>query len=244
MSIVEKKLAYRDGDTGLEGFFTWDEAVKERRPGVLVVHEWWGITRHVKDYARDLAAKGYPALAVDMYAGQSADDPQGAGELMNGLMGSPELVKSRFEAGMKALAAQDEVDPARIGAVGFCMGGKVVLDMARAGVGLAAVASFHGILDTHERAKAGAVKARVLVVNGADDPFVKRESVDAFKKEMDAAGVDYKFLDYPGVVHAFTNPDATEKGKKYNLPLKYDADADRRSKEEMLEFFQAAFQRR
>lgn len=243
MSIVEKPLSYKDGETTLEGCFAYDDAVKEKRPGILVVHEWWGITRHVKDYARDLASKGYPALTVDMYAGKTADDPGAAGELMNGLMGSPALVRSRFEAGMKALASQPNVDPARIGAVGFCMGGKVVLDMARAGLALATVASFHGILDTHERAKAGGVKARVLVVNGADDPFVKRESVDAFREEMDAAKVDYRFVDYPGVVHAFTNPDATEKGKKYNLPLKYDAEADRKSKAEMLEFFRECFRR-
>ena len=244
MNIVEKKLTYRDGDTTLEGLFACDEAWNDNRPGILVVHEWWGITQHVRDTARDLAAKGYPALALDMYAGKTADDPQGAAALMNGLMGSPALVRSRFEAGMKALASQPNVDPDRIGAVGFCMGGKVVLDMARAGLGLAAVASFHGILDTHERARQGGVKACVLVVNGADDPFVKRESVDAFRREMDDAHVDYKFLDYPGVVHGFTNPEATEKGKKYNLPLKYDAEADQASKAEMLAFFGKAFQPR
>jgi dienelactone hydrolase len=241
MSIVERKVAYKDGDTALEGILAYDDAVKEKRPGVLVVHEWWGITKHVKDYTRDLASKGYAAFAVDMYGGKTADNPQGATELMNALMGHPKLVRSRFDAGMKALASQAIVDSSRIAAVGFCMGGKIVLDMARAGLDLKAVASFHGILDTHERAKPGVVKARILVGNGADDPFVKRESVDAFKKEMDAAKVDYCFIDYPGVVHGFTNPDATQKGEKFNLPLKYDADADRKSRADALDLFEEAF---
>jgi len=243
MSIVESKVAYSDGDTKLEGILAYDDAVEEKRPGVLVIHEWWGMTKHVKDYTRDLASNGYVAFAADMYAGRSAGNPQAAGELMTGLMSSPAVVKSRFEAAKKCLASQSMVDSARIAAVGFCMGGKIVLDMARAGLDLRAVASFHGILDTQERAKPGAVKARVLVVNGADDPFVKRESVDAFRKEMDAAKADYRFIDLPGAKHGFTNPEATEKGRKYNLPLEYDADADRKSKAEMLADFKEAFRK-
>ena|SRR5688572_15081417 len=163
---------------------------------------------------------------------------------MNELMGNPAVMKSRFLAGEKFLASQPTVDSKRLGAIGFCMGGKVVLDMARSGDALAGVASFHGNLDTNDRAKPGVVKSRVLVMNGADDPFVKKESIDAFKKEMEAAKVNYKFVNYPGAVHAFTNPEATEKGKKYNLPLAYHADADKKSKAEMLKFFSGIFDRR
>jgi dienelactone hydrolase len=242
--IVVKDVTYKSGDETLKGVLAYDDAMKDKRPGMLVVHEWWGITQHVRDYTRDLAAKGYTALAVDMYAGKTADNPKDATGLMNQLMGSPEVMKARFVAGEKFLSQQPTVDAKRMGAIGFCMGGKVVLDMARAGEPLAGVASFHGNLDAKERAKPGSVKARVLVMNGADDPFVKRESIDAFKKEMEAAKVNYRFTDYPGAVHAFTNPEATEKGKKFNLPLAYNADADKKSKAEMLKFFSEIFDKR
>ena len=243
-AVVVKEVTYKDGDTTLKGVLAYDEAMKDKRPGMIVVHEWWGITQHVRDYAKELAAKGYTALAVDMYAGKTADNPKDASGLMNELMGNPAVMKSRFLAGEKFLASQSTVDPKRLGAIGFCMGGKVVLDMARSGDALAGVASFHGNLDTNERAKPGVVKSRVLVMNGADDPFVKKESIDAFKKEMEAAKVNYKFVNYPGAVHAFTNPEATEKGKKFNLPLAYQAEADKKSKAEMLKFFSDIFDKR
>jgi len=131
-----------------------------------------------------------------------------------------------------------------VGAIGFCFGGGVVLNMARMGADLPGVASFHGSLGTQNPAKPGAVKSKLLVMNGGADPFVKPEAVAAFKKEMDAAKADYRFIDYPGAVHAFTNPEATEKGKKFNLPLAYDADADRKSKAEMLKFFSGIFDKR
>lgn len=237
-SVVLKEVTYKDGDTQLKGFIAYDESVKGKRPGVIVVHEWWGITKHVKDYARELASKGYTALAVDMYGdGKTADEPKLAGELSGAVYKAPAVMKSRFDAGRSFLASQPTVDAARIGAIGFCFGGGVVLEMARRGEDLKGVASFHGSLGTSAPAQLGAVKAKVLVLNGAADPFVKPEAVAAFKKEFDAAKVDYKFIDYPGAVHAFTNPEATEKGKKFNLPLAYDEKADKASKAEMLKFF-------
>ena len=153
-------------------------------------------------------------------------------------------MQSRFNAASETLAKHQTVDPSRIGAVGYCFGGAVVLNMARAGADLVDVATFHGSLDANMPAPAaGAVKAKLLVLNGADDPFVKPDAIDAFKKEMDAAKVDYKFVNYPGAVHAFTNPEATEAGKKFNLPLAYNAEADKESKAEAAKFFQDVFKK-
>jgi dienelactone hydrolase len=244
-AIVLKEVTYKDGDTPLKGYIAYDDAKKDKGPGVVVVHEWWGITQHVKDYAQELAKMGYTAIAVDMYGnGKTADDPKTAGELSGAVRKAPAVMKSRFDAGRALLAAQPTVDASRIGAIGFCFGGGVVLDMARMGSDLAGVASFHGSLGTDTPAKAGAVKTRLLVMNGADDPFVKPEAIDAFKKEMDAAKVNYRFINYPGAVHAFTNPEATAKGKQFNLPLAYQAEADRQSKAEMTRFFAETFKTR
>ena len=206
-----------------------------------MLHEWWGITRHVREEARKFAQQGYTAFVADLYAGKLADNPTDAGALMAGLMGDPALVESRFEAARAALAKHPSVDPSRIGASGYCMGGKIALDMARAGAELRGVVSFHGNLSAQAPAQPGQVKAKVLALNGAADPFVKPESIEAFRKEMDAAKADYRFVNYPGAVHAFTNPDATEKGKKFNLPLAYDAETDRQAKAEAAAFFAKAF---
>ena len=159
-------------------------------------------------------------------------------------MKDPQAMQSRFTAARETLAKHQTVDPTRIGAVGYCFGGAVVLDMVRAGADLVGVATFHGSLGANVPAAApGTVKAKVLVLNGADDPFVKPEAIDTFKKEMDAAKVDYKFVNYPGAVHAFTNPEATEAGKKFNLPLAYNAEADKESKAEAARFFQDVFKK-
>src|SRR5689334_24283389 len=149
-------------------------------------------------------------------------------------------MESRFNAARAELAKQPTVDGARIGASGYCFGGAVVINMARAGADLGAVAGFHASLGLNTPAPApGSVKAKVLVLNGADDSFVKPEQYAALKKDFDAAHADYRIVEYPGAVHAFTNPEATELGKKFNLPLKYDAKADQESKEEAAKFFAA-----
>ncbi len=174
---------------------------------------------------------------------KTAEHPQDASGLMKSLMGNPAVMQARFNAAREQLAAHATVDPARIGGSGYCMGGAVVLNMARAGADLAGVVAFHASLGTGTPAGEGKVKAKVLVLNGADDPFVKPESIEAFKKEMDAAKADYKFINYPGAVLAYTNPEATAKGKKFNLPLAYNAKVDKRAKAEAAKFFRAAFKR-
>ena len=244
-AVVVKDVTYKDGDTTYKGVLAYDDAMKDKRPGMIVVHEWWGITKHVRDYTRELASKGYTALAVDMYGnGKTTEDPKEAGQLSGSVANNPDVMKARFDAGKKFLLSQKSVDDKRIGAIGFCFGGGVVLNMARMGEDLSGVASFHGSLGTKTPAKAGAVKSKVLVMNGADDPLVKPEAIDAFKKEMEAAKVSYKFINYPGAVHAFTNPEATAKGQQYKLPLAYHAEADQKSKAEMLKFFSEIFDKR
>ena len=155
-------------------------------------------------------------------------------------MKDPKAMESRFKAAQAELAKQASVNPQRIGAVGYCFGGAVVLNMARTGDDLRAVAGFHASLGLNTPAPApGAVKAKVLILNGADDPFVKKEQYEALKKDFDAAKADYRIVTYPGALHAFTNPEATELGKKFNLPLKYDAKADQESKAEAAKLFAA-----
>ena len=242
-AVVIEEVRYRDGDAALTGFIAYDTAMKDKRPGIFVLHEWWGVTEHVKDYARALAAKGYTALVVDMY-GKAAADRKEAGELMNSVMGKPDVMKSRFAAAKKVLVAHPTVDARRLGAIGFSMGSSVALNMARMGEDLAAVVSVYGSLGTKTPAQAGAMKSRVLVIHAVGDPFAKAESVDAFHKEMKAANVNYRFNEYQGVQHGFANPEATANGKKFDMPISYNADADKRARAETLKFFSEVFDKR
>jgi len=239
-AVKEEPVTYKAGDTTLKGFVVYDDAKKGKRPGIVVVHEWWGVTKHTHSEARRFAEKGYTAFIADMYGdAKTADNPKDAGALMKGLMGDAAVVKARFDAARAALAKHSSVDAKRIGASGYCMGGAVVLNMARDGEDLAGVAAFHPSLGGYKPSDKP-VKAKVLVLNGADDPFNKPDQIASFKKDMEAAKVDYKFVDYPGAVHAFTNPEATEAGKKFNIPVAYNAEADKKSKAEADTFFASA----
>jgi len=239
-AIHEEEVTYKDGDTVMKGVIVYDDAVKGKRPGIVVVHEWWGITKHTRAEARRFAQEGYTAFVADMYGdAKSADNPTDASALMKSVMGNPAAVQSRFGAARAQLAMHASVDAKRIGASGYCMGGAVVLSAARAGADLAGVAAFHPSLGGYKTGP-GPVKAKVLVLNGADDPFNKPEQIDAFKKDMAAGKASLVFINYPGAVHAFTNPEATEKGKQYKIPLAYNAEADKQSKAEADKFFKAA----
>jgi dienelactone hydrolase len=242
-AIVGKEVTYKDGNTTLKGYIAYDDAVKGKRPGILVVHEWWGPTEFVKDYARAFAAKGYTALAIDMYGKTAADGKEAAG-LMDSVMGQPLVMRSRFAAARKVLASHPTTDATRIGAVGFSMGSSVILNMARAGEDLAGVVSVYGGLETTTPARPGAVKGRVLVLHANGDQFVKPESVEGFASEMKAAKVDYRFVNYSGVKHGFANPDATANGKKFDMPIAYDAETDRKARAEMFAFFAETFAKR
>src|SRR5512137_2921748 len=235
-------VEYRSGDTVLKGYLADNPALKGKRPAVLVVHEWWGHNEYARKRARMLAEMGYAALAVDMYGdGKTAAHPEDAGKFAGELMKNAETTKARFLAALEFLKAQPQTDPGRIAAIGYCMGGAVVLNMARAGLDLRGVASFHGSLGAAFTAQPGGVKAKVLVMNGADDTFITAEQIEALKKEMAAAGADFRFINYPGAKHSFTNPDADEFAKKFGMPVAYNAEADRLSWEELKGFLAAVF---
>ena len=237
-AVQGEEVVYRAGDTELKGYLAYDDARKGKRPGVLVVHEWWGHNAYARKRARMLAGLGYTALAVDMYGdGRQASHPEEAGQFAAEVRKNLPLEKARFDAALELLRKHPSVDPRHIAAIGYCFGGGVVLEMARAGEDLGGVVSFHGTLATANPAQPGAIKAKLLVLTGADDPFVPAEQVAQFKKEMDAAGADYRVVSYAGAKHAFTNPDADGYGKKFGLPLEYNATADRESWQAMQEFF-------
>jgi dienelactone hydrolase len=228
--VKGREVQYKSSGVSMHGYLAWDDAVQGKRPGVLVVHEWWGHNDYARKRARMLAEMGYTALAVDMYGdGKQAHHPDDAGKMSAAVGKDLPLAQKRFDAARSALEKDASVDSKRIAAIGYCFGGTVVLQMARLGEPLTGVASFHGNLGTTTPAKAGAVKARILVLTGADDPFVPPEQIADFRKEMDAAGAKVEVIVYPGAKHSFTNPDADAYGKKFNLPLAYDEKADKDS---------------
>ena len=241
-AIKGEEVQYKVGDQVFKGYIAYDDAKKGKRPGVLVVHEWWGHNEYARKRAHMLAELGYSALALDMYGdGKQAHHPDDAGKFAGEVRQNMDAAKGRFVAAEEVLKKHASVDAQKIAAIGYCFGGGLVLEMARAGFDFKGVASFHGNLGTPTPATKGKVKAKVFVANGADDPFIKPEEIDAFKKEMQAAGVDYKFVNYPGAKHSFTNPDADELGKKFNKPFAYNAAADKQSWEEMQAFFKKIF---
>src|SRR5919109_2474599 len=234
-TIKTQELEYRAGNTVLQGFMAWDDAARGRRPGVLVVHEWWGHNEHARNQARRLAEAGYVGFALDMYGkGKVTTHPQEAQAFASEASKDPAVLAARFNAALEVLKRDPRVDTTRIAAIGYCFGGAVVLGMARGGAVLAAVVTFHGALATTSPAQPGKVKARILVLAGGADPFVPPEQVEAFKKEMQAAGAWFEVITYPGAKHGFTNPDAA----KYAMSqLAYDAAADRESWAAMLKLF-------
>lgn len=242
MQIVGEEVSYEAGGVALKGYLAWDAARSGARPGVLVVHEWWGHNDYVRDRARMLAEMGYVAFALDMYGdGKLATHPEDAQKFAMEVMNNTEAGTERFDAAMRLLQANEHADPQKVAAIGYCFGGAVVLHMARNGADLDGVASFHGSLGTATPAAPGAIKARILVAHGADDPFVPQSEVDAFKAEMQTAGADLTFVAYPGALHSFTSPGATAIGEQFDLPLRYDESADRASWEELRTFLAASF---
>lgn len=241
-NIKGREVSYSIPGTMMKGYLAYDKNIKGKRPGVLVVHEWWGYNEYVRKRARMLAEMGYTALAVDMYGdGKQAMHPDDAGKFSSEVMKNFDVAKARFIAAMEFLKKQPEVNQDQIAAIGYCFGGGVVLNMARQGADLKGVASFHGSLAPVKPAQSGLVKAKVLVLHGGDDKFTTQEQIEAFKKEMKDAGVDFLFVVYPGAIHSFTNPAADGYAKKFNLPLGYNADADHKSWEELRKFLGTIF---
>jgi len=238
-------VKYQADGTTLNGYLAYDDAIKGKRPAVLVVHEWWGHNEYARRRARMLAELGYTALAVDMYGdGKQANHPEDAGKFAAAVSKNMPVAKARFEAGMDVLRKDKTVDSREIAAIGYCFGGGVVLNMARMGEELKGVASFHGSLGTDNPAQPGKIKARIISFTGEADPMIGADKVAAFKEEMKAAGADFRVVTYPGVKHSFTNPDADEFGKKFNIPLAYDEAADKDSWKQATEFLREVFTER
>lgn len=239
--VKTKAVEYRHGEVLLEGWMAWDDAAKEKRPGVLVIHEWWGHNAYVRKRAEQLAAEGFVAFALDMYGkGVLETTFEGAGKQAGKFKDDRKLMRERARAGLDALAKDEHVDAKRLAAMGYCFGGTVALELARDGADLAAAVSFHGGLATPMPAEAGKVKAKVLVCHGADDKFVPDEEVAGFEEEMRKAGADWQLVKYSSAVHGFTNPDAGNDPKK---GLAYDEKADRRSWRAMKDLLAEAFGR-
>lgn len=240
--IVAKAVPYEDGGVPLEGYLAYDDSAKGKVPGVLVVHEWWGLNDYVKGRARQLAALGYVAFALDMYGkGVVATDAKKASALAGQFYGSP-LMATRARAGLDVLLNTGIVDPSRVAAIGYCFGGSTVQALAYSGAPLAGIVSFHGGLIPVPGDAPAKTKAKILICHGAADPFAKKEQIDAFQAAMKAGRFDWEFISYPGAVHAFTNPGADDLARLNNLSgIGYNAAADKESWRDMLEFFRRIF---
>lgn len=238
--IHTEYVTYNDGDIVLEGYIAYDESITGKRPGVLVVHEWTGINDYTLQRSRQLAEMGYFAFAADIYGkGIRPSTPEEAGKQASVYKNDRLLMRKRIILALDEIRKQSYVDSEKISAIGYCFGGTVVLELARSGADVKGVVSFHGNLDTPNLTDANNIKAKVLVLHGADDPYVPEEQVITFEKEMRDAKVDWQLVSYGGAVHSFTNPDAgndNSKGAAYNVK------ADKRSWEAMKNFFDEIFE--
>ncbi len=238
-AIETKALEYKQGDTRLLGYLAYPKDAKEPLPGVLVVHDWMGVGDYAKRRAEQLAELGYVALAADIYGdGKIAADVEEAKKLAGSYKQDRPLLRARVNAGLAALKAQSGVAANKVAAMGYCFGGTTVLELGRSGADIAGVVSFHGGLDTPTPQDAKNIHAKVLVLHGADDPFVPAEHVAAFEDEMRKGGVDWQLVAYGGAVHSFTNPAS---GNDNSKGAAYNAAADARSWVAMQQFFNELF---
>lgn len=238
--IKTEIVKYKAGVIEAQGYLAYDDAIKGKRPGVLIVPEWWGLDDYPKGRARQLAALGYVAFVADMYGnGMTTQDPKQAGAWAGGLKaGERKELRGRVRAGLAVLRRSPDVDPSHLAAIGYCFGGTTALELARSGADVQAIVCFHGGLDTAMPAVAGQIKAKVLVCHGGDDKFESPESIAAFENEMNAANVDWEMNVYSHAVHAFTNPAADG----HHIPgIAYNKEADQRSFTAMIALFNEVF---
>ena len=233
--VVTQEIAYQQDGKALKGYLAWDDAKKGVRPGVLVIHEWWGLNDYTKMRTRQLAEMGYVAFAADMYGdGANTSDVKQAQAWYDQVTGQKGLMASRSRAGLDVLRKQPGVDGKHLAAIGFCFGGSTVLQLAYSGEPLDAAVTFHGGLMAPTEEQAKAIKAHILVLHGAEDTFTPEKDIDDMKKALDGAKVDWYMVTYAGAVHAFSNPKADD----YKIPgIGYNKMAAQRSWEEMQWFF-------
>ncbi len=242
MNLQTQTLRYPCGSTEHVGYLAWDPQAKEPRPGIVVIHEWWGVNDYIRGRVRQLAERGYCVLAIDMYGeGKTATTPDEAGAAMNAVLEDMVLGTKRLRAGYDALLSISGVDAERTAAVGYCFGGAMSLHMTRIGMPLRAAVSFHGSLGSFHPPTPGEMKARVLVCHGEMDAMVSMEDLATFRGEMDAAHADYDVMVHAGAMHGFTSREADDNGRKFDLPLGYHADADRDSWQAMIRLFDQVF---
>lgn len=238
--VVSRTVTYDHDGTVLEGYLAYDDSIAGKRPGILVVHEWWGLNDFVRARVDKLAGLGYVAFALDMYGkGIFTKDPAEAKELSGHLRGKP-IMRDRARAGLNILKADQRVDESRIAAIGYCFGGTTVLELAYSGAELAGVVSFHGGLTAAKSEDYNRIKAKILICHGAEDTFISDDEIRAFHEGMRQSGADWHMISFGGAVHSFTNPGADQTG----IPgIAYHPKADERSWNYMKVFFEEIFQR-
>lgn len=237
--LVSKEIEYEAQGVSMKGYLVYDDAIAGPRPGVLVVHEWWGLNDYARRRARMLAELGYTAFAVDMYGqGRTAEHPQEAGEFAAAVRTNRPAARARFGAAMEVLRKQDTVLADKIAAVGYCFGGSIVLQMAMDGVDLGGVVSFHGSLNVEYPQDKPAVKAGILICHGAADPLISDPQIAAFKEDLKKADADWQMIYYGKAVHSFSNPEAGDDPTKSSA---YDKKADNRSWAAMKQFLSEVF---
>jgi dienelactone hydrolase len=233
-------LSYAGDDITIKGYVAYDTSLDTKRPAILIIPEWWGLNDYAKRRARMLAEMGYIAMAVDMYGnGRMGNDPGAAQNLATPYYQHPDMAKKIFDRALEEFKKNPNVDQTKIAGIGYCFGGGMLLNLVRMGEPLNGIVSFHGSL-LGTPADKDLTKAEILVCHGEKDEFVNAE-VAPFKKQMDSIGAKYTFKTYPGATHAFTNPDATEMGKKFKMPIEYNAAADSASWNDMKVFFGRIF---
>ena len=237
--VVAKEIPYEHDGQKLKGYLVYDDAKGVQAPGVLVIHEWWGLNDYAKKRARQLAEMGYVAFAADMFGdGKSTRDPKQAQAWYDQATKKPGLLASRSKAGLEVLKKQQQTDPKKLGAIGFCFGGTTVMQLAYSGEPLQGVVAFHAGIVVPDEATAAKIKSPIVVLNGAADQWVKPEELTSLGKTLDKAKVDWYVVNYAGAVHAFTNPDADS----FKIPnIGYNDKAAKRSWDEMGRFFQVQF---
>lgn len=238
--VKTETIKYQAGQVEAQSYLAYDDKAADKRPGIVIVPEWWGLNDYAKSRARQLAELGFVAIAADMYGGaQVTDDPKMAGTWAGGLKkGDRKELRTRVQAALAQLKANPHVDPTKTAAIGYCFGGTTALELARSGADVSAVVSFHGDLSSAQPAQAGQVKAKVLVCHGADDSFEPPAQIEAFQDEMRKAHIDWQMNSYGGAVHSFTNPGAD----KHGIPgIAYNKEADHRSFHAMLSLFREVF---
>jgi dienelactone hydrolase len=241
-AVKTEAIKYDHDGTQMIGFLAYDDTAKDRRPGVLIFHEWWGLNDYAKKRAEQLAGLGYVAFAADLYGdGKMTEHPEDAGKFATAVRSNVENWRGRAQVALKKFQAQPQVDPHKIAAIGYCFGGTTALQLALTGADVAAVATFHAGLPTPTVEEAKKIKGKVLICNGADDTFVKPETIQKFRSALDEAKVDYKFENLPGAKHSFTVKGVDEK----KVPgLEYNEAADKKSWEEMLALFKETLEKK